>query len=653
MMKVKKRQLAKHSSKSDIATLVREVFRTFDINGDGGISWREAQRGMQVVGAHLSKRKCQQLLKEVDEDGSGEIEWSEFCRITLQEMCTPQEIEQVVANGFLTSEEQDDNKVAKERIRFKKRSSSKHLALHRHNSNSSYDKSDSDHPSSHRSCHTDEEHEEMQLDNVALKLQVEDLQEEVKELRDKLRRSQQDELLGREHDTLAQSTILDRSHSPMSEESRASNDPQPHTLNEEQDLHNLHVDVNPLKQFPQISIHSSTPIAETSPKWSSSPSLDISPKQHQDEHTPIETYCSDLQSADHHFQQNIDRMSQDLGSYSSRLHEANRKYDTSLLLYEKKLQQMENQNRLYEQQVSRFEQENSKYRDEIHTMKQRTTRSHTRGVVEAASPQMRQNSLLLEDEIPHDSPHIDPSTIEIYESQVRLLTEENTIIQKERDRTEQDLQSLKTENIRIKELYDALQTKMHQLEQTDRPSLTMDASSAVQQNDDNKKRASIPFSMVEDQFSPPGDVDFEYRQIALASNHDDDDWDTPHSDDDELDIGQKSTLSLKQRANSMAIDTRHASEKTHRSPKEIRSASSIDRDQKFNRKPQFVKRVTPAAQSLARQGLQEKSVVHSTSQSAPTQSFQKSKKLRNGTKLLSMKKKVRRSGDGTALEKQR
>jgi calcium-dependent protein kinase len=54
---------------------LREVFETLDENGDGCLSKEELTKGMQAT--HLTQDDIEHLM-ELDSDGSGEIDWTEF-----------------------------------------------------------------------------------------------------------------------------------------------------------------------------------------------------------------------------------------------------------------------------------------------------------------------------------------------------------------------------------------------------------------------------------------------------------------------------------------------------------------------------------------------------------------------------------------------
>lgn len=60
---------------------LRSVFKCFDIDHSGGISVTELQSAMKVLGVPCSDAKARQMFAEVDNDGSGEIDFAEFCAV--------------------------------------------------------------------------------------------------------------------------------------------------------------------------------------------------------------------------------------------------------------------------------------------------------------------------------------------------------------------------------------------------------------------------------------------------------------------------------------------------------------------------------------------------------------------------------------------
>jgi len=58
-----------------------EAFEVFDVNGDGQTSKQELKDLMGKFGQHLSDEELTAVMSEVDTDGSGEIDFEEFCEI--------------------------------------------------------------------------------------------------------------------------------------------------------------------------------------------------------------------------------------------------------------------------------------------------------------------------------------------------------------------------------------------------------------------------------------------------------------------------------------------------------------------------------------------------------------------------------------------
>merc|ERR1711920_813058 len=55
----------------------RELFLAIDENGDGMLSMEELSHGVEKAGVNLDK-DMQRLIKDLDADGSGNIDYSEF-----------------------------------------------------------------------------------------------------------------------------------------------------------------------------------------------------------------------------------------------------------------------------------------------------------------------------------------------------------------------------------------------------------------------------------------------------------------------------------------------------------------------------------------------------------------------------------------------
>ncbi|XP_063727577.1 uncharacterized protein LOC134855109 isoform X2 [Symsagittifera roscoffensis] len=57
---------------------IKEMFKMYDKNGDGRISKGELMLTMQLIGANPTKDEVENMIREVDTDGNGYIEFKEF-----------------------------------------------------------------------------------------------------------------------------------------------------------------------------------------------------------------------------------------------------------------------------------------------------------------------------------------------------------------------------------------------------------------------------------------------------------------------------------------------------------------------------------------------------------------------------------------------
>ncbi len=67
-----------------------EVFDLFDKNKDGSITTNELGDVLRALGANPSRENLQEMIDEMDEDGSGKIEFREFLNIFAKKMKEPE-----------------------------------------------------------------------------------------------------------------------------------------------------------------------------------------------------------------------------------------------------------------------------------------------------------------------------------------------------------------------------------------------------------------------------------------------------------------------------------------------------------------------------------------------------------------------------------
>mmetsp|Transcript_97480 Transcript_97480/g.179131 ORF Transcript_97480/g.179131 Transcript_97480/m.179131 type:complete len:80 (-) Transcript_97480:258-497(-) len=59
----------------------KEAFDHFDIDGSGSIDAEELKVGMQALGLEPNNHEIQKMISDVDNDGSGKIEYEEFLKM--------------------------------------------------------------------------------------------------------------------------------------------------------------------------------------------------------------------------------------------------------------------------------------------------------------------------------------------------------------------------------------------------------------------------------------------------------------------------------------------------------------------------------------------------------------------------------------------
>ena len=65
---------------------LKEVFKTFDKDGDGTIDVEELGTALRSLGQNPTKEEVRKLIDETDKDGSGHIDFPEFCDLVYVEL---------------------------------------------------------------------------------------------------------------------------------------------------------------------------------------------------------------------------------------------------------------------------------------------------------------------------------------------------------------------------------------------------------------------------------------------------------------------------------------------------------------------------------------------------------------------------------------
>ncbi|KDQ10733.1 hypothetical protein BOTBODRAFT_36048 [Botryobasidium botryosum FD-172 SS1] len=75
--------MARHVKDTDPEREFKEAFKVFDKDGNGYISAAELRHVMFHLGEKLSDSEVDEMIREADVDGDGQINYEEFVKMTL------------------------------------------------------------------------------------------------------------------------------------------------------------------------------------------------------------------------------------------------------------------------------------------------------------------------------------------------------------------------------------------------------------------------------------------------------------------------------------------------------------------------------------------------------------------------------------------
>ena len=70
--------MARKMKESNTEEDIRETFQVFDKDGNGFISAAELWQVMTIVGKNLTNKEVDEMIREVDTDGDGQVNYEEF-----------------------------------------------------------------------------------------------------------------------------------------------------------------------------------------------------------------------------------------------------------------------------------------------------------------------------------------------------------------------------------------------------------------------------------------------------------------------------------------------------------------------------------------------------------------------------------------------
>ncbi len=88
----------------------KDVFSLFDKDGDGTVSTKELGTVMRTLGQNPTEAELEEMIKEVDVDGNGEIDFEEFCTLMVKKM-KESEPEEELVEVFRIFDKNGDEKI--------------------------------------------------------------------------------------------------------------------------------------------------------------------------------------------------------------------------------------------------------------------------------------------------------------------------------------------------------------------------------------------------------------------------------------------------------------------------------------------------------------------------------------------------------------
>ncbi|XP_045165570.2 neo-calmodulin-like isoform X1 [Mercenaria mercenaria] len=95
----------------------REIFKLFDKDGDGAISTKELATVMRSLGQNPTEQEIRQMVKMVDADNDGEVDFDEFMKLIARKLQSV-DIEEEILEAFRVFDKDGNGSISKDELRF-------------------------------------------------------------------------------------------------------------------------------------------------------------------------------------------------------------------------------------------------------------------------------------------------------------------------------------------------------------------------------------------------------------------------------------------------------------------------------------------------------------------------------------------------------